>query len=64
MRILSRTKDRPRLVQNTIANYGILDEDTWNFDESGFMMGVISTSQKVVTGSEKRGRPKQVQNGN
>jgi hypothetical protein len=34
------------------AKYGITDEDTWNFDESGFMMGTIS-SQLVVTGSEK-----------
>jgi len=53
-----------RLVQNTKAKYGIQDEDSWNFDESGFMMGVISTSQKVVTGSERRKRPRQVQAGN
>jgi hypothetical protein len=46
-----------RLVENTKAKYGILDEDTYNFDESGFMMGVISTGA-VVTGSERRGRPK------
>ncbi len=29
------------LVRNTKAEYGILDEDTYNFDETGFMMGVI-----------------------
>ena len=52
-----------RLVQNVKAKYGILDEDTYNFDESGFMMGVISTGA-VVTGSEKRDRPKQIQPGN
>jgi hypothetical protein len=23
------------------AKYGILDEDTFNFDETGFMMGLI-----------------------
>jgi hypothetical protein len=40
-----------------------LDEDTYNFDEIGFMMGVISTGA-VVTGSERRHRPKQVQPGN
>ena len=51
-----------RLVENTKAKYGILDEDTYNFDESGFMMGVISTGA-VVTGSERRGRPKTVQQG-
>jgi hypothetical protein len=51
------------LVQNVKAKYGILDEDTYNFDEIGFMMGVISTGA-VVTGSERRNRPKQVQPGN
>ena len=51
-----------RLVENTKAKYGILDEDTYNFDESGFMIGVISTGA-VVTGSERRGRPKTVQQG-
>ena len=51
-----------RLVENTKAKYGILDDDTYNFDESGFMMGVISTGA-VVTGAERRGRPKTVQQG-
>ncbi|KAF1922946.1 DDE-domain-containing protein, partial [Didymella exigua CBS 183.55] len=41
------------LVENTKAKYGILDEDTYNFNESGFMMGVISTGA-VVTGSERK----------
>ena len=50
------------LVTNTKAKYGITDEDTYNFDETGFMMGVISTGA-VVTGSERRGRPKNVQPG-
>jgi hypothetical protein len=44
------------------AKYGIADEDTWNFDESGFMMGKIS-SQLVVTGSEKPGKQKKLQPG-
>jgi hypothetical protein len=52
-----------RLVENTKAKYGILDEDTYNFDETGFMMGQISTGA-VVTGSERRGRPKSIQQGN
>jgi hypothetical protein len=51
-----------RLVENTKAKYGILDDDTYNLDESGFMIGVISTGA-VVTGSERRGRPKTVQQG-
>ena len=50
------------LVTNKKAMYGITDEDTYNFDETGFMMGVISTGA-VVTGSERRGRPKNVQPG-
>jgi hypothetical protein len=52
-----------RLVENTIAKYGIRSDDIWNFDETGFMMGVIS-SGIVVTSSERRGRPKSVQPGN
>src|SRR5438034_638318 len=52
-----------RLVANTKAKYGITNNNTYNFDESGFMMGVISTGA-VVTGSERRNRPKQVQPGN
>jgi hypothetical protein len=46
-----------------VAKYGILLEDTYNFDETGFQMGVISTS-KVVTRSERRGRPRTKQLGN
>jgi hypothetical protein len=41
-----------RLVQNTVAKYGILVEDIYNFDETGFQMGVISTA-KVITAAEK-----------
>jgi hypothetical protein len=52
-----------RLVQNTIAKYGIRSDDIWNFDETGFIMGVIS-SAIVITSSERRGRPKSVQPGN
>ncbi|KAK1914291.1 MFS-type transporter clz9 [Pyrenophora teres f. teres] len=43
------------LVEQTKAKYGICDEDAYNFDEAGFMMGKITT-QLVVTGSERRGR--------
>jgi hypothetical protein len=32
------------LVQNTIAKYGIADEDIYNFDETGFQMGVTTTA--------------------
>jgi hypothetical protein len=52
-----------QLVEQTKAKYGICDEDVYNFDEAGFMMGKITT-QLVVTGSERRGRPKTIQPGN
>jgi hypothetical protein len=52
-----------RLVANMRAKYGILDEDFYNFDETGFMMGVICSSM-VVTRADRRGRGKQLQPGN
>jgi DDE superfamily endonuclease/Tc5 transposase DNA-binding domain/helix-turn-helix, Psq domain len=55
-------RDWFRLVQNTIEKYGILDEDVYNFDETGFQMGVISTA-KVITGAEKA-KPVSIQPGN
>jgi hypothetical protein len=51
------------LVEQTKAKYGICDDDVWNFDKAGFIMGKITT-QLVVTGSERRGRPKALQPGN
>jgi hypothetical protein len=50
-------------VQTTVAKYGIQENDIYNFDETGFMMGIASTA-KVVTASEKGYRPKTVQPGN
>jgi hypothetical protein len=52
-----------KLIEETKAKYGICDEDVYNFDEAGFMMGKITT-QLVVTGSERRGKPKSIQPGN
>jgi hypothetical protein len=37
--------------------YGITDDDTYNFDETGFMMGIISAAM-VVTTSKGRGKAK------
>ena len=51
------------LIQNTKAKYGILDDDTFNFDEVGFMMGVIFAGM-VVTTSDGRTRAKLAQPGN
>jgi hypothetical protein len=52
-----------KLVQDTRVAYGIPDQDVFNFDETGFMMGVASTS-KVVTSSDTVGRATVVQPGN
>lgn len=45
------------------ATYGIVNKDTYNFDETGFLIDKIS-SQLVVTGSKRRGRRKAIQPGN
>jgi hypothetical protein len=45
------------------AKYGILNDDTYNFNKAGFMIGMILTGA-VVTSSERRGRLKSVQQGN
>ena len=50
-------------MRNTIAKYSIQDADIYNFDETGFMMGVIN-SGIVVTSSERRSRAKIRQPGN
>jgi hypothetical protein len=52
-----------KLVGDTIAKYGVAEEDIFNFDETGFQMGVISTS-KVITTSDRKGRPRTKQPGN
>jgi hypothetical protein len=51
------------LVKNTIAKYSICEADIYNFDETGFMMGVISTGM-VVTSSDGRAKAKTIQPGN
>jgi hypothetical protein len=51
------------LVKNVVAKYGVVDADIYNFDETGFMMGVISTGM-VVTSAERRSGVKLVQPGN
>ena len=50
-------------VQNVKAKYGIVDDDIYNFDKTGFMMGIIFTGM-VVTTSDGRGRAKLAQPGN
>lgn len=50
-------------MRNTIAKYGIVDDDIFNFNEAGFPTGVIIAAM-VVTASERRARPKIRQPGN
>lgn len=52
-----------RRVESAIAMYGILPEDIYNFDETGFAMGLCATA-KVVTRAEYYGRRSVLQPGN
>ena len=51
------------LVQNVKAKYGIVEDDIYNFDKTGFMMGIIFAGI-VVTTSDSRGKAKLAQPGN
>ncbi|KAM4061786.1 DDE superfamily endonuclease [Hirsutella rhossiliensis] len=50
-------------VAATKQKWGILDEDVYNFDETGFQMGVAATA-RVLTRSDRRGRAVLTQPGN
>jgi hypothetical protein len=52
-----------QLVENIQTKYSVLDCDFYNFDKTGFMMGMI-TPGMVVTRADRRGRAKVVQPGN
>ncbi|KAF6812647.1 transposase [Colletotrichum plurivorum] len=58
-----RNKEPFVLLRNMTAKYGIEEGDIYNFDETGFMMGVI-TASIVVTRADKRSKAKSVQPGN
>jgi hypothetical protein len=51
-----------KLVEETKAKYGVYDDDVYNFNESGFQIGVISII-KVIIGLERRVRPNLIQLG-
>jgi hypothetical protein len=51
-----------QLVRNMIGKYGIQEEDIFNFDKTGFSIGIASTS-RVVTASDWQGKPPQLQPG-
>jgi hypothetical protein len=50
------------LVEDTKAKYGVHDNNMYNFDETSFQLGVIS-SIKVFIGAERRDRPELIQLG-
>ena len=52
-----------RLIWNVKAKYGILDDDIYNFDKTGFMIGIIFPGMVVMT-SEGCGKAKLSQPGN
>jgi hypothetical protein len=51
------------LVHATIQEHGIHEDDIWNFDETGFAMGLCSTA-KVITAVEHSEQPRRVIQGN
>ena len=52
-----------QLVSDMRTKYGVQDCDFYNFDETGFMMGIIAPAM-VVTRADRQGRCKSVQPGN
>ena len=50
-------------VQIIIMQHGIAYEDIYNFDETGYAMGLVATA-KVVTSAEMTGKPFLIQPGN
>ena len=46
-------------IREAILEYGIHEHDIYNFDETGFAMGLCSTS-KVITAVERSERPRRV----
>ncbi|EED21178.1 pogo transposable element, putative [Talaromyces stipitatus ATCC 10500] len=50
-------------IKQLKEEYGIADEDIYNFDETGFAMGISSTA-KVICSSDRSGKPSLIQPGN
>ena len=51
------------LIQNTIAKYSVCDKDIYNFDKTGFLMGIIGKTL-VITSSDRTVNTKLIQPGN
>lgn len=58
-----KIQDWFRLVTNFVAKFGIHDEDVYNFDETGFLMGILGTTT-IVTTSNRTTKAKLIQPGN
>jgi hypothetical protein len=52
------------LVQNTIVKYGITEQDIYNFDETGFQMGVAHTAKVITASRHRTSRVRAIQPGN
>ena len=52
-----------RLVANIKTKHGIVDDDFYNFDETGFMIGMIVSSM-IVSRAERKERSNKIQPGN
>jgi hypothetical protein len=52
-----------KTVHGAIQEHGIHEDDIWNFDETGFAMGLCTTS-KVITAVDRSERPRTVIQGN
>ena len=52
-----------KLVQQTIEEWGIVQEDIYNFDETSFAIGMIATA-KVITQANRQSHPSLIQSGN
>jgi hypothetical protein len=51
------------LLCNTIKKHGIVDTDIYNFDETGFGLGLATHCTRVVTASDRSGKPIHQQQG-
>jgi hypothetical protein len=60
LKIIRECFDR---VERTIMQCGIPREDIYNFDETGFAMGLVATA-KAIKRAETAGRPVLIQPGN
>ena len=52
-----------RLLRNIIDKYGIQTEDFYNFDETGFIMGIITASM-IITRLNRHEKAKSIQPNN